>query len=157
MSITIKRAKIEELEAIIQGQKESFYDCYQRYQDHEMSPYNMTLDMMKWILENEHLYRIQYDGKPVGAVYVHEEQDKYHMKLHGIFVVPEYQDKGIGQDAIALVEKEYPEVLTWALETPHDLYRNHHVYEKIGYVRTGREDFVNERLTIVHYKKEVKG
>lgn len=156
MGIKVEWAELNDLELIVEGQKSSFYECYQRYQDHEMSPYNVTYEMMKGIFESEYLYKILYEGKLVGAIYVQENPDKYNMKLHGIFIIPEYQDKGIGQKAIEYVEGLHDEATTWVLETPHDLKRNHHVYEKMGYVRTGEEDAVNENLTIIHYKKEIK-
>lgn len=155
MNIRIVKAEIEDLKLIVEGQKRAFYDCYQRYQDHEMSPYNVTPEMMKSIFENDFLYKIIYEEKLVGAIYVHENPDPFHMKLHGIFVEPEYQDKGIGRWAIEHVEAQHREAVTWVLETPHDLKRNHYLYEKLGYKRTGDEDYVNENLSIIHYRKEV--
>jgi len=155
MSIRVEKADINDLELIVQGQKRAFFECYQRYQDHEMSPYNVTLEMMKNIFENEFLYKIIYEEKLVGAIYVHESPDPYHMKLHGIYVEPEYQDKGIGRSAIEYVEAAHNQAVTWVLETPHDLKRNHHLYEKLGYRRTGEEDYVNENLSIIHYRKDV--
>jgi len=155
MDIKVERAELEDLELIVQGQKKGFYECYQRYQDHEVSPYNVTIEMMKYIFDKEYLYKILSEGEFVGAIYVHDNPDKYHMKLRGIFIIPEYQDKGIGQIAIEYVESQHNEAVTWVLETPHDLKRNHHVYEKLGYKRTGEEDYINENLSIVYYKKEV--
>lgn len=128
---------------------------YQRYQDHELSPHNITYENMEWIFENEHLYKVLYEDRLIGAIYVSKNPDKFHMKLHGIYVIPEFQNKGIGQKTIEFVESQYPDTLTWVLETPHDLHRNHHVYEKIGYIKTGQVDFVNDRLSIIHYKKEI--
>jgi len=45
------------------------------------------------------------DGKFSGAVYVHENPDKLHMKLHTIYVLPEYQNLGVAQKAIEYVKK----------------------------------------------------
>lgn len=155
MELRIEKAEKSDLELIVQGQKKAFYECYQRYQDHEMSPYNVTLEMMNNILEHDFLYKIICDENIVGAIYVSENPDQYHMKLHGIFIEPEYQDKGIGQSAIEHIEKLHNEAISWVLETPHDLKRNHHLYEKFGYKRTGEEDYVNENLSIIHYKKDI--
>jgi len=44
----------------------------------------------KSIIEH-YFYKILVDGKFSGAVYVHENPDKLHMKLHTIYVLPEYQ------------------------------------------------------------------
>ncbi|MDP4094739.1 MAG: GNAT family N-acetyltransferase [Bacillota bacterium] len=155
MDVKLIRAELKDLDKIIEGQKASFYDCYQRYQDHEMSPYNVTYDTIKRILENEYLYKIMYGDEPAGAIYVRQNPDKYNMRLHCIFIIPEYQNKGIGQKAIKLVEEQFSDAVTWALETPHDLQRNHHVYEKMGYKRTGQIDYVNENLSIVHFIREL--
>lgn len=155
MNIQLIKATPSDLETIVQGQKRAFYECYQRYQDHEMSPYNMTVDMMRHIMENAFLYKILDDGVFVGAIYVCDNPDSRHMKLHGIFIDPDYQDKGIGRIAIEQVERLHHEAISWVLETPHDLMRNHHLYEKLGYRKTGVVEVVNENLSIIHYRKEV--
>ena len=49
----------------------------------------------------------------------------------------------------------HPEVKTWKLDTIKQEPRNCHLYEKCGFVRTGQEEVVNERLTLVFYEKHV--
>jgi hypothetical protein len=62
---------------------------------------------------------------------------------------------GIGNKVIDLVEEKHSQAVEWVLETPHDLNRNHHLYEKKGYKRTGREDKATDNLIIVHYQKSL--
>jgi GNAT superfamily N-acetyltransferase len=78
------------------------------------------------------------------------EENKWKLRI--IFILPEYQGKGIGQAAIKLMETMHSDVKEWVLETPHDLYMNHHIYEKAGYVRTDEIIPVNERLALVYYR-----
>lgn len=45
--------------------------------------------------------------------------------------------------------------MEWVLETPHDLEKNHHLYYKMGYVKTGKIEKINDKLTNEHFKKEI--
>lgn len=53
-------------------------------------------------------------------------------------------------------EKIFEDASIWTLETPHKSYKNHSFYEKMGYVRTGHEEEINEKLILIHYRKEIK-
>lgn len=58
-------------------------------------------------------------------------------RLRRLYVDPDYQDKGVGTKAISFMENEFPDAQVWNLDTPVVATRNHHFYEKLGYVRTG--------------------
>jgi len=72
-----------------------------------------------------------------------------------IFIDPEYQSLGIGQEVMAYIHETYPAEI-WRLETPEWSTRNHHFYERCGYRKVNEyldEDegiisFVFERTTI---------
>lgn len=51
--------------------------------------------------------------------------------------------------------ERYPETLCWFLDTIKEEAGNCHVYEKMGFVRIGAEREVNERMTLVHYEKDL--
>ena len=72
--------------------------------------------------------------------------EEYKWKLRIIFIAPEFQGKGIAQKAIRLMEDIHLDITEWVLETPHDLFVNHHIYEKAGYIRTNEITPVNEKL-----------
>ncbi len=69
-----------------------------------------------------------------------------------MFILPRYQGKGLGQQAIALVE-ERTNAETWELDTILQEEGNCYLYEKMGYRKTGPAKAVNEKMTIVHYEK----
>ena len=48
-------------------------------------------------------------------------------------LIPDYENKGIGQEAIRFIESEFPNATVWTLETPEDNKRNHYFYKKAGY------------------------
>lgn len=69
-----------------------------------------------------------------------------------VFVLPEFQGKGIAQEAIRLCEKIHGNEnreLDTILQEP----KNCHLYEKLGYRQTGKTEVINERLTLVFYEK----
>lgn len=68
--------------------------------------------------------------------------------------MPEYHNKGIGQKAIQFVENENPEAKVWHLITPFKSYRNHHFYEKMGYVKASEYKH-SDCLTMFEYKKTI--
>lgn len=38
-----------------------------------------------------------------------------------------------------LIEEKYPDAKSWFLDTPYLSFRNHHLYEKMGYKKIGEE------------------
>ncbi len=47
----------------------------------------------------------------------------------------------------------HPEVERWFLDTIQEEAGNCHLYEKIGYKKSGRTEVINERMTLVFYEK----
>jgi RimJ/RimL family protein N-acetyltransferase len=60
-------------------------------------------------------------------------------ELGRIFIEPEYQNQGIGTQAIAFLETTFPDARRWTLGTPRWNLRTQHFYEKVGYVKIGTE------------------
>ena len=68
----------------------------------------------------------------VGNINVRDNQDNTYY-LGCLCVIPDYENKGIGQEAIRFIESEFPNATVWTLETPEDKKRNHYFYKKAGY------------------------
>lgn len=56
-------------------------------------------------------------------------------ELGAIFIDPIHQKKGYGRQAIIAIEKMYPKVKKWKLETPGESYGLHRFYESLGYIK----------------------
>ena len=74
----------------------------------------------------------------VGGIVVYEKEPQ-HMELGRMWVHPDYQNQGIGGQAIQFLEDMYPDAKLWTLDTPKWNTRNHHFYQKMGYELTGEE------------------
>lgn len=73
-----------------------------------------------------------------------------------MFILSEYQGKGIAQKAITLVEEMFPKAISWELATILEEKRNCYLYEKMGYKKTGVKKKLNENATLIFYKKVVR-
>lgn len=79
-------------------------------------------------------YRIDYEGKPVGAIIVFIQPSGVEGFLGNLFIDPDYGSKGLGSRAWRFIEHSFPEVKAWSTQTPAVSYRNHRFYiNKCGF------------------------
>ena len=91
--------------------------------------------LRKWAFEaGGHGWTILADGKIAGAFIIFVNPEKNYW-LGNIFVDPTYQNHQIGSRTWTFIEKTYPDAKSWNLNTPTWATRNHHFYEKLGFVR----------------------
>lgn len=90
------------------------------------------------LIHQGNTFKILKDGKMIGGTIIFSD-NKGHYTLGAIFIHPSYQNQGIGEQVLHLVEDRYPDAKSWYLDTPYLSYRNHHFYEKMGYRKTGEE------------------
>lgn len=81
-------------------------------------------------------YKILSDYRIIGG-FILFKQGNDGMELGRIFIDPEFQNRGIGADACRFMEATFSKINRWKLETPKWNHRNHHFYEKMGYVKVG--------------------
>lgn len=71
--------------------------------------------------------------------------------LDCLCVIPEYENKGIGQKAVRFIESQFPDAVCWALETPADKEKNL-FYKKMGYAITN--EYMNGSVKVVLFEKK---
>ena len=154
MPVTLKRASIDDAEEIWQMQKLAFAELLERYQDYDTNPACETLERVceKLNWEPTYFYFIYLDDTKVGAVRVVDKKDGSQKRISPIFVMPEYRNRGIAQQAIQLCESIHG-AENWHLDTILQEAGNCHLYEKMGYQKTGNTRIVNDKMTLVDYEK----
>ena len=75
-------------------------------------------------------------------------------RVSPIFILPEYQGNGFAQIAMLSAEKMYPDAKLWQLDTILQEGKLCHLYEKLGYHRTGEVEMVQPGMDIVYYEKQ---
>lgn len=148
-------AAVDDAELIHRMKYEAFMPLYEKYHDDETTPVNETIDSIIIKLNNpdSQYYLIRWRGENVGAVRVARRLKKDVLFISPLFILPEYQNRGIGQAVIRQVIDLYPDAVTWRLDTIKQEEGNCHLYEKCGFVRIGDEHVINESMTLVDYEK----
>jgi len=153
--IKLEEVREDELLQMHEMQIESFMPLYEKYHD-EGSPAIESIDRVRGraARPNRKYYFIVMDGARVGAINVghNDPEEKKISFISPIFVLPKYQNRGIGYIAIQKAFAMYPEVTLWKLDTILQEPANCHLYEKCGFVRVGEEKPVNEKMTLIDYE-----
>jgi len=155
MSVTLRQAKREDVETIWKMQVEAFADLLKKYEDYDMSPAAEGIDKIIARFEQPwtKYFFIEAEGKDVGAIRVVDKQDGSRKRISPLWIMKEYRGRGYAQDAIRAVEDLYGKD-HWCLDTILQEKGNCHLYEKMGYHKTGRIEHINERMDIVFYEKD---
>lgn len=155
MNIELKPVKREELETLLKMQVEAFAELLEKYKDYDMSPAAESLDKIVARFEQPWTtyYFIMADEECVGAIRIVDKKDTSRKRISPIFIMKEYRNKGYASKAILEAERIYGSE-HWCLDTILQEEGNLHLYEKMGYHRTGRIDRINERMDIVYYEKD---
>ena len=154
MDITLKKAAREDVKTIWKMQVEAFSGLLEKYQDYDMSPAAESLEkiMSKFDQPWTTYYFIVHCDTVVGAVRVVNKNDGSRKRISPIWIMPAFRNKGYAQQAITELERIYGSD-HWCLDTILQEKGNLYLYEKMGYVQTGKVEHINEKMDIVFYEK----
>lgn len=153
MDIQLVRATVNDTRLIWSMQVETFLPLLKKYQDMDTSPANEPIEkVIKRLEQNEtYFYLIKSGGVSVGAIRVVDKKNG-KKRISPLFVLPEFQNKGIAQKAILEAEKLHGDE-NWELDTILEEKGNCYLYEKMGYRKTEKTEKINDKLTLVFYEK----
>ena len=150
MEIRFERATKEDALKLIEVQDKAFLEDYERYGT--CPGYKRSEGSMLNSINNAYTFKIIADNQIVGDIIVRQESEQtYH--LGGLCVIPEYENKGIGQAAIAFIENYFKDAKAWTLDTPADKLRNHYFYQKCGFKIVGNKEAEGVKLVLFFKKK----
>jgi GNAT superfamily N-acetyltransferase len=153
MNITIERAANSDAEFLVKIQIAAFHHNGTLYPEIEGGPegYDSVFEMLQKI-QHHIAYKIVADGEQIigGMVVVDEGQAHYHLDV--IFVNPNYHNAGIGTQAMQFLERNLPGEL-WTLDAAKWALRNHHFYEKLGYVKVREYEVYG--FPLIGYEKHI--
>lgn len=150
------RIAMDDARKLWKMQVEAFGDLYQKYQDTETSPAaeNVSAVLARLQQPFTYYYYIQENGRNIGAVRVVDKREEGTPKrISPIFIMPAYRNQGMAQKAILAVEELHGNS-NWQLDTILQEKANCYLYEKMGYRQTGERKIVNDKMTLVFYKKD---
>jgi GNAT superfamily N-acetyltransferase len=138
--IHFQKARPEDAEALTEVQVRTFDDDARQFagQPGGGPPGYDSVDWQLRMMKRGIYYKILADDQIVGG-FILFDMRRRHFNLGRIFIDPNWQNQGIGTQAIEFMEKAFPYVKKWSLDTPHWAQRNHHFYAKMGYVKVGED------------------
>lgn len=136
-------------------QRKGFKETLKKYKDYNTSPATESLIRFyhKFSKQSADNYWVLNNNKIAGALCVVAKPDC--MWISRFYILPEYRNKGIGQQALLLSESLYPNAKRWCLDTILDEKNNVHLYEKLGYREFGERKIINDKMTLVKFEKDI--
>ena len=155
MSIELKPITREDIATVWKMQVEAFQVLLDKYQDYDTSPASEPVDKVLARFEQPWTtyFFIMANGEKAGVIRVVDKKDGSRKRISPIWIMPEFRNRGYAQQAILAAEKIYGSG-HWCLDTILQENGNLHLYEKLGYHRTGRVDKINDKMDIVYYEKD---
>ncbi|MEC5338414.1 hypothetical protein IGI86_001664 [Enterococcus sp. AZ188] len=155
MLIQLKEAKLSDLLSIYLIQKAAFKSLFLRYQDGETSPNLQSFEKLnaKFSASNTTYYLIMTAQKTVGFLKLTVEQE-HTTKLSSIALLPSYENRGIGRQAMTLIERNV-QTDTIHLNTILQEPKLVHFYHSLGYSQTGRFQSTSSAICFVSFTKKI--
>jgi GNAT superfamily N-acetyltransferase len=156
LNLLLEKASVQDAETLLSMQVMAFMPLLEKYQDYDVNPATETIErtMERITNPNGGFYKIVLEQELVGAICI-SHRDGYEW-ISPMFILPEYQGMGIGQSVILELEAIFHRSKVWQLATIQEEARNCHLYEKMGYVRTGMVKKINDSATLIYYKKVIE-
>lgn len=152
MKIEYRKAAIEDAELLIDIYNSSFYSDFIKYS--ECPAYGKTKEMMERSIQDCPKFIIFCNGTPVGCISSRKVEPKAY-EVGCLCVVPEYQGRGIGTQAIKFITSHHKDWDAFTLITPIDKKENIRFYtEKCGFDIVSTEMDGNVKVARFVYEKD---
>ena len=152
MNVEYRKADIADAELLIEIYNSAFYSDYIKYG--ECPAYGKTKEMMEKSIIDYPKFIILYNSKPVGCISCKQVEEGIY-EVGCLCVVPEYQGKGIGTQALQFVKSHYEDWDIFTLITPIDKEENVKFYtEKCGFDIVSTEMDGNVKVARFVYEKD---
>ncbi len=145
-----------DIDAVFEIQQAAYKPLYEKYHDDNSNPYmeNKETVFHKYTRKGTIGYIFIENRIIVGAVRISLYPESKSGRVSALAVHPQYQNQGIAQQALLKIEEIHNDVEKWFLDTILQEEGNCYLYEKIGYIKTGKTEEINERMTLVFYEKQ---
>lgn len=152
--IELRKAGPQDCAVLHAMQVEAFAGLLEKYHDTATNPAAESLEKVeaRMAQDTTDYYFIRTGGHPIGAARIQRLAEDT-CRVSPIFILPAFQGKGYAQEAMLALGELYPQARAWQLDTIKEEAKLCHLYEKLGYRRTGREELLQPGMTIVYYEK----
>jgi GNAT superfamily N-acetyltransferase len=142
VEIYLVKTSVENAGEIHQMQIKAFRNLLEKYKDYDTNPGNENVDKVIGRINQEitDYYIIKMENISVGAIRINKLENGLKCRIAPIFILPEYQNRGIAQKVFKIIEEKHKPKKGWILDTILEEEGNCYLYEKMGYKRTGKDE-----------------
>lgn len=153
VKITIEKAKIADLQQILDLQYLAYQSEARLFNDPDIPPLKQTLAEVESEYQKGIILKA-LDENGIIIASVRARYDNGTVYIGKLMVHPQKQGRGIGTQLLLAIENEYPKQ-RYELFTSSKSVNNIALYEKLGY-RMFREEQMTDELTFVYLEKTTK-
>ncbi|BCN32300.1 GNAT family N-acetyltransferase [Anaeromicropila herbilytica] len=141
--LIILRASIDDVNLISDMKTRAYRDEKERFKPSEDKIPKWFYD--EWYIDitenlrliNEYyVYLLTVNNMKIGTFWLHDI-DEETIELEDFCILPEFQGRGYGYQALMQMEELYQSKSRWILGTPFYSLKNQYLYEKAGYCKVG--------------------
>jgi len=156
MNIELVEATLNDASIIHELQIKAFSFLLEKYKDYATNP---GAEDVKRIIDRINqpftdYYIIRFENVNVGGIRIIRIGENHKCRISPIFIIPEYQKRGIAQEVFKIIEGKYKPTNGWNLDTIAEEDGNCYLYEKMGYIRTKETKEIKKNMHIVFYEKK---
>lgn len=148
--IKLNIASVNDAPELLKIQYDAFSHYTEKYGDFDTNPIHMDLNRMEFNIQYRlgKYYKICDDDTIIGGIFIFELDDPTIMQIAQLYLMDDYQNKGIGNIVLNDIFETHHGVKTWYVDTILEEEQNVSFYEKLGF---NKIDFDYERdgLTFV--------
>lgn len=154
MNVRLQPARVEDATRLSEMQARAFMPCVYKRGGFETSPAAETPDRMLERIDSpkSHAFIIVLENAYAGMIRIKALGEEAY-KISPIFVLPEFQNQGIGQTAMRLAFERFPAARLWTLFCVREDEKNVYFYEKLGFQKTGVERKLADGITLIGYER----
>jgi len=150
-NLSIKRAQVQDAEAILDLQKLAYLSEAEIYNNKSIPPLTQTLEEIRAEFDNQIFLKALIDEIIVGSVRAYQTERTCH--IGRLVVHPKSQNRGIGSRLMKEIEGAFENVKRFELFTGDNSERNLYLYHKLGY-REFRRKYFQDIFVLVFLEKD---
>jgi GNAT superfamily N-acetyltransferase len=151
ITIDILVADKNDLESILQLQKECYLSEAEIHNYYDIPPLNQDLNSIENDFCNMTFIKGLFDYQIIASVCGYRKDETCY--IGRLIVKEKFQNKGIGRLLMNTIENKFKDCKRFELFTGFKSQKNLYLYNKLGYKEFKRHE-INEKLTLVYLEKK---
>jgi GNAT superfamily N-acetyltransferase len=128
------KADKKKLREIVDISKKAFdSDVFVSVAERSGPPFYDSVQWHEKMLDEGHLFQAEVDGKIVGGAVLFINESANELHIGRLFIDATLQGKGYGKKSMKCIERMYPSIKEFSLDTPIWNVRTNTFYKKLGY------------------------